>query len=603
MFRRKTQLPDVPIYGFIGGIPEAFGGRTGVCLQRANAFAELDNRDVEILTLSPGHGVKPEYVTQKLRNEGRIGQRVTIRNFWADLRRASDDDLRAIAAKGSAVDGSPYDPIEFDGDLDSERRSSGGKLLQSDRFREDGTVVTSHRYPSSGSGEPVSRRVVLFDHSGAPLAQWEQQHFLYFAWMDWTFDGRTVVLINDGPALPYMHSYQRDNVVLIQTIHNKHSEDPDSIAGKLTKGYIPTLKYMDEYDRVAVLTNDQAHDLKSLHFASDNMEVLPNMSSVTPIKKIGHRDPSRGVMLARLVHQKRVEHAVTAMSKLPESIRDARLDVYGEGDLGQSISDLIKDLNLNDQVTLCGYDRAAREHFSTASFSVLSSRYEGQGLVLLESMAAGCIPIAYDIKYGPADIITDGVDGFLVTDGDTDALARRIEEVVTMDPRRRKKMRTAAVKRTLDFSPEVTTRAWGEMLTAAIMAKAPVEEVGGRSSLISASMDSQAVQVRVVLDGDAAASPDWAMLAWTHRQGERFGRRPAKLAHDDSRTAVEGSIPLEDFAAVRSGNIDLWVDLRVRGNVVRLRIKDVDKTLHFQFGRFVLYPTRHKSLSLEALAN
>lgn len=598
MFKRKKLLPDIPIYGFIGGIPETFGGRTGVCLQRANTFAELDNRDVEILTLSPGHGVKPEDVTQKLRDEGRIGQRVTIRNFWADLRRASDDDLRAIAAKGSAIDCSPYDPIKFDGDLDGERRSSGGKLLQADRFREDGTVVISHRYPSSDSGESVARRVVLFDHSGAPLAQWDQQHPLYFAWMDWIFDSRTVVLINDGPALPYMHSYQRDNVVLIQTIHNKHSEDPDSIAGKLSKGYIPTLKYMDEYDRVAILTNDQAHDLKSLHFASDNMEVLPNMSSVTPVKKIGDRNPRRGVMLARLVHQKRVEHAVTAMSRLPESVRDTSLDVYGEGDLEESLSDLIKDLNLNDQVTLCGYDRTAREQFSTASFSILSSRYEGQGLVLLESMAAGCIPIAYDIKYGPADIITDGIDGFLVPDGDTDALARRIEEVVTMDPKRLKKMRAAAVKRTLDFSPEVTTKRWRKMLTDAIETKTPAEEIGGRASLISASMDNDAVQVRVALSGGAAGSPDWAMLAWTHRQGEWFGRHPAELTRDDSGTVVDGSIPLGDFAAVQSGNIDLWVDLRMRGNATRLRIKDVDKTLHFKAGRFNLYPTKHKSLSL-----
>ena len=94
-------LPRVPIYGFIGGIPESFGGRTGVCLQRANAFAELDDRKVEILTLSPAHSLDPEAVTSRLRREGRIGSNVKIRNIWADLRRAGDDDLQRIAALGS----------------------------------------------------------------------------------------------------------------------------------------------------------------------------------------------------------------------------------------------------------------------------------------------------------------------------------------------------------------------------------------------------------------------------------------------------------------------------------------------------------------------
>ena len=57
VFKTDKLLPTATIYGMIGGIPETFGGRTGVCLQRANALAELDGRDIEILTLSPANVV------------------------------------------------------------------------------------------------------------------------------------------------------------------------------------------------------------------------------------------------------------------------------------------------------------------------------------------------------------------------------------------------------------------------------------------------------------------------------------------------------------------------------------------------------------------
>ena len=79
-----------------------------------------------------------------------------------------------------------------------------------------------------------------------------------------------------------------------------------------------------------------------------------------------------------------------------------------------------------ERVRLHGHDPHARNHFARSSFSLLTSRTEGQSLTIVESMAHGCIPIAYDIDYGPSDIITDGVDGFLVPAGRPDALRSRV---------------------------------------------------------------------------------------------------------------------------------------------------------------------------------
>ena len=56
----------------------------------------------------------------------------------------------------------------------------------------------------------------------------------------------------------------------------------------------------------------------------------------------------------------------------------------------------------------------ARRELATASFLLLTSRSEGSPLVLVEAMAAGCLPIAYDVRYGPSDLIRNGRNGFLV---------------------------------------------------------------------------------------------------------------------------------------------------------------------------------------------
>ena len=58
--------------------------------------------------------------------------------------------------------------------------------------------------------------------------------------------------------------------------------------------------------------------------------------------------------------------------------------------------------------------------------------------MLAEAMAAGTIPIAYDVPYGPADLIDHGRNGLLVPSGDQDALAAAVSRLASLPPRRRR---------------------------------------------------------------------------------------------------------------------------------------------------------------------
>ncbi len=83
-----------------------------------------------------------------------------------------------------------------------------------------------------------------------------------------------------------------------------------------------------------------------------------------------------------------------------------------------------------------GTSSDARRRLATASFLLLTSSLEGFPLVLVEAMAAGCIPIAYDVPYGPSDVIVSGRNGFLVPAGDLDALTRAVAEFLRLPARR-----------------------------------------------------------------------------------------------------------------------------------------------------------------------
>jgi poly(glycerol-phosphate) alpha-glucosyltransferase len=109
-----------------------------------------------------------------------------------------------------------------------------------------------------------------------------------------------------------------------------------------------------------------------------------------------------------------------------------------------------------------GYTTDPSGVYRRASLSLLTSRYEGFGLVVAESLAHGCPVVSYDLKYGPADIIADGVDGFLVPSGDVKGLARRIVEVLS-DDGLHGSLSEAALRAAARFSPDAFVARWSKL--------------------------------------------------------------------------------------------------------------------------------------------
>lgn len=172
------------------------------------------------------------------------------------------------------------------------------------------------------------------------------------------------------------------------------------------------------YDRFVVLTREDASYWGDL----PNIRVIPNprtFSCDTPARLENHQ----AIAVGRYNRQKGFDLLLDAWRKA--DTRGWKLRLAGEGD----IKSITASGTLPGDV-IPGPSDDIKAELKESSFLIISSRYEGLPMALLEAQASGLPVISFECKCGPRDVITDGKDGILVPEGDTDALAGAIGKLV-----------------------------------------------------------------------------------------------------------------------------------------------------------------------------
>jgi glycosyltransferase involved in cell wall biosynthesis len=154
------------------------------------------------------------------------------------------------------------------------------------------------------------------------------------------------------------------------------------------------------------------------------------------------------VTVGRLHGQKDYPALIKAVALAKEPLR---LLIIGEGYLRNELIELCRELGVEKCVDFLGYQENPYKFMARARALVLSSHFEGFGRVIVEAMACGRPVIATDCAYGPAEIISDGVNGLLVPVDDSAALARAMETLAA-DSGLAEQMGIAARRRSADFS-------------------------------------------------------------------------------------------------------------------------------------------------------
>lgn len=185
------------------------------------------------------------------------------------------------------------------------------------------------------------------------------------------------------------------------------------------------IKKLQLLDRFIVLTNEDRQKWTEL----ESVDFIHNPIDLSDINGLSALDNKTVIAIGRYTYQKGFDRLLKAWNIVSKKHPDWRLTVYGGGDK-TVYEKMVHELNINKTCQLNENTPQIIHKLKESSIFVLSSRYEGFGLVLVEAMACGVPPIAFDCPCGPKDIITPMKDGILVENGNIDQLANKINYLI-----------------------------------------------------------------------------------------------------------------------------------------------------------------------------
>ena len=205
-------------------------------------------------------------------------------------------------------------------------------------------------------------------------------------------------------------------------------------------------------------TND-ARDYFFKHIRAKSCVIANPVADDIPEPYRGIRT-KRIVSAGRLTRQKNYTLALIAMSKVLHDHPDYIYEIYGEGEERESITKLIQQLSIENNVVLKGHVTKLLDNIKDASVFVLSSDYEGMSNSLIEALAIGLPVVSTDHPIGGArQLISNGENGILVPVGKVDELTRAICDLID-NPELANRFGKAATRVRKDYSIEVVGNRW-----------------------------------------------------------------------------------------------------------------------------------------------
>lgn len=198
-----------------------------------------------------------------------------------------------------------------------------------------------------------------------------------------------------------------------------------------------------------------------LHEHLKEVYTIPNMVSVSPVPYHGENS-HRIVSVGRLTRQKGYDLLLLAVAEIADEMGDFAIEIYGEGEEREALEQQCRQLGLTDKVHFCGYTHAIEQVYADSAFYVMSSRFEGFPMVLLEATACGLPILSFDCPQGPAVLLKDG-GGIVVKAEDTHALGQAILKMIE-DPALRAQYRKQLEQVAAPYRPSVIGAQWEAFL-------------------------------------------------------------------------------------------------------------------------------------------
>ena len=217
------------------------------------------------------------------------------------------------------------------------------------------------------------------------------------------------------------------------------------------------IHHLRKLDKFVVLTNEDRDSWTEL----DNVISIPNPVSFK-VEKTSDLTVKRVLSVGRYDYVKGFDRLLKAWAIVTKEKPDWTLAIYGDGD-NSSYVKLRDELGIDaSKCQLHGVTSNIQEEYRASSIYVLTSRFEGLSMAMLEAISCGLPLIAFACPCGPRDVVEDGVNGYLVENGNVEKLAERLIAVM-QSPERLQQMGMAAQEKSKQYQIENLALKWKQL--------------------------------------------------------------------------------------------------------------------------------------------
>lgn len=454
------------VFSVLNTITLTSGGLTNVCLTRAGAFK---SRGINSYVVTTDYISKLNVLIREMRRLGRLSDSLDVLNLYTyfayeNVNKNTLTERNLFSEKNTVVRFENKDSLKdcfIYTYLDCMGKVFLTEIYDKNRIMKWGVLTLQGIEP-----------FIFFS------AKQLHAHFLSCI----TKEAVDTVIICDQPiCCDAVLSVSHPHVFKVLTIHSNHYRPPYQQGNNVNDRYGNILSGMPYADSIVILTKRQKEHILDYYKDRGNLFVIGNPLSknISDRKEYNIIDKNKCVAVCRLVPAKNLMEMIDVFIMAHEKNNNLTLDIWGEGVLKESLQDYINVNGANNFIRLRGYTNDPGKVFSEASMSLATSIFEGFGVTFAESLSVGTPVISYKTLYGPEEIISDGLDGYLVDD--IHSFADKIVTIAEND-KLRQFMGENGRRNMRRFSSESITDSWFEMFSC-IQKRGAVNSLSHKDSI------------------------------------------------------------------------------------------------------------------------